>query len=134
MWLTAVVALAVLMGVSGCAAGTNPPTPTPTPTTLVTPTTGRSLASAGFSNAIAERIWLPLGTKLTLTADQPNLITVVGDLDQADGVQAYLAQTLPGLGWTITAQGDGGLVFSQGVWQGGYARGTTNWGLTVRND
>lgn len=130
------MAIGLLISLTGCAAATvvGSATATASPTALVTPTTGRSLASAGFTNAIAQRLWLPTGTVLTLTADQPNLVTVVGDLDQADTVQAYLAQTLPGLGWTITARGDGGLVFTQGVWQGGYARGSTNWALTVRDD
>jgi len=130
------LAVVLLLGSAGCSAavGSYGPTPAATPSVLVTPATGRSLASAGFTNPIAQQLWLPIGTTLTLTADQPNLVTVVGELDQADGVQAYLAQTLPGLGWTITAQGDGGLVFEQGVWQGGYARGSDNWALTVRND
>ncbi len=128
--------LACAMALSGCSV--DPPvgsvTASPTDWRSQLPTTGRSLASAGFENEIADRIWLPDGTRLTYRADQPNLVIASGEADQADEVQNYLEETLPGLGWQITGRGDGGLTFVMGDWRGGYARGDQSWALTARND
>jgi len=105
----------------------------PTPQ-VSTPSQGSSLATVGITNSMAERVWLPAGTELTYTADQPNLLIAIGVLGQADQVQDYLRQTLPGLGWTITADEPGGLIFEQSDWHGGYAVGADSWALTVRDD
>ena len=122
------------VALAGCSqAVTSAPGSSPTPT-LVQPTTGSSLAQVGLTHDPASRIWLPSGTTLTYTADQPNLLIAVGTLAQADQVQSYLRQTLPGLGWQIDQDAPGGLLFHDGQWHGAYALGTTSWALTVRND
>jgi len=134
MVATMVAGLA-LVTLAGCAAAV-PPTPSPTPvaSAIVTPDQGQSLAALGFTNGPAALIWLPTGVQLTYTADQPNALIAAGDSSQAGAVQDYLRQTLPGLGWQITADADGGLMFQQGNWQGAYALGTDSWALTVRDD
>jgi hypothetical protein len=92
------------------------------------------LAEAGLTHGPGDSIWLPDGTELTYLADQPNALIVTGTLAQADAVQRYLSQTLPGLGWTITDQADGGILFQRGEWHGAYAVGHDSWALTVRDD
>jgi len=129
-WL-AVVALAG--GVAGCSAAAGQAGSTPSPSVSV-PDHGRSLAGLGLTNGPGDDIWLPAGVTLTYTADQPNLLIVVGPSAQASVVQAYLVQTLPGLGWTITGNAPGGVTFQNGVWRGAYALGTDSWALTVRDD
>ena len=132
----AILATAGCLLLAGCSAASNgtfgtaqPPTPA-----VVTPSSGRSLADVGFENGAAPLVWLPVGTQVTYTADQPNLLIVTGTSSQASQVEEYLRQTLPGLGWRITAEADGGLMFEQGEWHGAYALGTDSWALTVRND
>ena len=123
-----------LVALTGCSANTiGFPEPTETPAVQY-PATGGSLASEGFTCPVASDIWLPPGTVLTYTADQPNLVIAVGKPNQADTVEAYLRENLPALGWEITGQGDGGLTFKRGEWHGGYALGQGEWALTVRND
>ena len=132
----AILVAAGCLLLAGCSAASNgtfgtaePPIPA-----VVTPSQGRSLSDAGFANGAAPLVWLPTGTRLTYTADQPNLLIVTGESSQASQVEEYLRQTLPGLGWRITAEADGGLMFTQGEWHGAYALGTDSWALTVRND
>jgi len=128
-----VVVGALASGVSGCSqasgqAGSTPSTP------VVLPDHGRSLSQLGLANGPANDIWLPAGVTLTYTADQPNLLIVVGPAAQASDVQEYLTQTLPGLGWAITGNAPGGVTFQDGPWRGAYALGTDSWALTVRDD
>ena len=123
----------LLAGCSAASTGTFGTAQPPTPA-VVTPSSGRSLSDVGFTNGAARLVWLPVGTEVTYTADQPNLLIVTGDSSQASNVEDYLRQTLPGLGWRITAEADGGLMFTQAEWHGAYALGTDTWALTVRND
>ena len=132
----AILVAAACLLLTGCGAantGIEEPSRIETPA-FATPNQGRSLSSVGFTNGAASLVWLPSGTRLTYTADQPNLLIVTGDSSQADQVEDYLRQTLPGLGWRITAESDGGLLFDQGEWHGAYALGQDSWALTVRND
>ena len=132
-----VAAVACLLAgclLAGCAAGqsglaTSAPPPTPT-----TPDQGQSLSALGFTNGPAELIWLPRDVRITYGADQPNALIASGDAAQGPLVEDFLRLTLPGLGWRITADADGGLLFQQGEWQGAYALGGDSWALTVRND
>jgi len=128
-----VIVVACLL-LAGCSATSVEVGQSPTPRIVTTPSTGESLASLGFENGCASMVWLPSGTQLTYTADQPNLVIVAGQTSQAPQVEEYLRRTLPMLGWTITASGDGGLMFTQGEWHGAYALGGDSWALTVRND
>lgn len=129
----AVVLLACLL-LAGCSAAPDNPAPTPTVSTVVTPSSGQPLTAWGFTHEPADLIWLPGSVSLTYTADQPNLLIAAGTAAQADLVQSYLRTTLPGLGWRITADAAGGLLFEQGEWRGAYALGSNSWALTVRND
>ncbi|MDR0784112.1 MAG: hypothetical protein LBE83_10210 [Propionibacteriaceae bacterium] len=125
-----VVGCLALVGCSAAWDGYDPPEPP----TLTTPSTGASLAGLGFTNAIGEAIWLPTGVLITFFADQPNLVIAAGVIEEAELVEDYLRVTLPGLGWEITADAPGGLLFTKDDWQGAYAVGADNWALTVRND
>lgn len=128
----AVLALVGCLALAGCSAA-NFGTEIPTPTVII-PSQGQSLSEAGFTNGPGDLVWLPQGIRLEYAADQPNLLIAVGDSSQAPEVEDYLRQTLPGLGWRITADAGGGLMFEQGEWHGAYALGTDSWALTVRND
>jgi len=104
------------------------------PSAVVTPGQGQSLSALGFKNGPADLIWLPGGVQVGYGADQPNALIVTGNTAQAAQVEEFLRQTLPGLGWQITDDAPGGLLFEQGQWQGAYALGGDSWALTVRND
>ena len=120
---------------TGCsAASTEVADVSTAPAPVATPSSGRSLSDVGFTNGSAPLVWLPTGISLTYTADQPNVLIVTGDASQAPQVEDYLRQTLPGLGWRITAESAGGLMFTQGEWHGAYVLGGDTWALTVRND
>ena len=127
------VAVGAGLLLAGCAGAVDFPEPSATPL-LVTPSTGRPLTDFGYIHAPAGLIWLPAQTRLTYQADQANTLIAVGQAWQADETQAYLSQVLPGLGWRITAEADGAMMFEQGEWHGGYALGVDTWALTVRND
>jgi hypothetical protein len=79
-------------------------------------------------------IWIPDHVTLTYTADQGNLLIVTGIISEAKDIEAYLRGTLPGLGWEITSESSGALMFSNEVWHGAYVEGDQSWALTVRND
>ena len=128
-----ILILAGCLMLTGCSAASTEVSPSPTPV-IATPSQGRSLTDAGFTNGAASLVWLPTGILLTYTADQPNLLIVTGDSSQASQVEDYLRANLPRLGWQITAEADGGLLFDQGEWHGAYALGQDSWALTVRND
>ncbi len=135
-WAAGLMACLLL---TGCASAPDPADtgsaagPT-VPTATALPSEGRSLADRGLSVEVARLIWLPSDARLTYTAEQPNLVIVTGPADQAGQVQDYLSRNLPGLGWRITAEDSGGLLFDQGQWRGAYALGQTEWALTVRDD
>jgi len=128
-----ILALLGCLLLAGCSSTTIIIEETPSPV-ISTPAQGRSLSDVGFTHEPAELLWLPTGIRLTYTADRPNLLTVTGLSTQADQVEEYLRQNLPLLGWRITADADGGLLFEQGEWQGAYVVGEDSWALTVRND
>ena len=122
---------------SSCAAGYSeyPSTVDPsTPASTKIPSSGESLASIGFTHEPASQIWLPTRIRLTYAADQENLLIVTGTMSEASVVEAYLKETLPGLGWEITSESDGALMFTQDSWHGAYVEGDQSWALTIRND
>ncbi len=134
----AALIVAALVALGGCSAspaggGQSSPVPVPVPATA-TPAQGRSLAQLGLTEGPSDLIWLPDQVLVTYQAQQPNLLIVSGGIAQADLVEDYLRSTLPALGWRITADAPGGLLFEQGAWHGGFAAGDQDWALTVRDD
>jgi hypothetical protein len=127
------LAIASAVALGGCAAAA-PDAIDPSPTTVVSPAGGVALASLGFTHEPAERVWLPADVDVTAFVDQPNALVVTGDGSDAAQVEDFLAETLPDTGWTVTAEGEGGLIFESGEWNGAFAAGEDTWGLTVRND
>ena len=103
----AVPGLAAALLLSGCGAAAVPdPTPTPSPRPSVsvsTPSDGVSLAAFGFTQGPVDRVFLPLGVRITAAVDQPNNTTVVATSPSASVLAAYLRRTLPGHGFTLTA-------------------------------
>ena len=133
MWSVGVALGLALAVLAGCAA--SPVSSTSSlPAPRSTPAGGQALTSWGLTVGPAGLLWLPAGTTLTYSAQQPNLLIAAGPAAEAGAVQAYLRATLPGLGWHVTADADGGMLFDQGEWQGAYALGGSSWALTVRND
>ena len=128
--------LVVCWLLAGCAAGPGTLVGPPEVESSVpaTPARGQSLSALGFNNGPADLIWLPSGVRVAHVADQPNALIVIGGAAEGPQIQDYLRQTLPGLGWQITADAPGGLLFQQAEWQGAYALGAGSWALTVRND
>jgi hypothetical protein len=128
----ALVALAGALVLAGCAAA---PVEVPSWPPVTAPARGgQAVADLGLTTPVAAWIWLPDNLVLTHTADQPNLLIVAGPADQAGLVEDYLRATLPGLGWTITADAPGALLFERAPWHGAYALGDDSWALTARND
>ena len=127
------MSLACVLALVGCSASVTVDPPTPTPD-ITTPAQGSPLSAWGLTHYPSELIWLPTGVRLTYQADQPNLLNAVGLASQSDLVQTYLSHSLEPLGWQITDEVDGGLMFEQGQWRGGFVRGQDTWALTVRND
>ena len=124
--------IAVCVMVTACSS-TRDPVPTVAPQ-ITLPEHGTSLQAYGLTHDPASLVWLPESTTVTYSADQANLLIVSGPVAQAQQVENYLSETLPGLGWTITSQVEGALLFDSGIWQGAYVVGDESWALTVRND
>jgi hypothetical protein len=87
-----------------------------------------------ITTVIANRICLPAGITLTELYGAERTILLLGEEPGAATVRDYLLATLPGLGWTITAQSDTGIMFYSGEWEGAFAAGDGTWGLTVRSE
>jgi hypothetical protein len=124
-----------LAGLAACAGAPAPSASSPAAPATVAPAPaepGQRLDQLGFSHGPAARLYLPKGASVTYAYDAEKTLIVLGPADQGPAVAAYLADTLPGLGWTVTAAAADALRFDDGTWQGSFVIGQTEWGLTVR--
>lgn len=129
------LATACCLAVVGCSAVVPEPfEPVPSPTAAVTvrgdsvlmQSLGFSFAPAGFS--------LPATSVITQGVNQEN--TVVAIFEEPDGavMAAYLRETLPDDGWTITADADDSLLFERGELRGAFTVNQGSTALAIRWD
>lgn len=128
------LAVATLMlALAGCsAAEPQPPGPTPAAPSASIPSGGRTLRELGFRNGPLDRLSVPAQAVLQLRVDQPNVVTLVFSQPAAPALLSYYRAALPAAGFTITADGGGGLRFDDAAWDGSFASGTDLAGLTLR--
>lgn len=129
------IGLALLVG--GCAVGVSSPgsassSPASASAIHAAPSGTVTLATLGWKNGPADRVFLPIGATIDRRVDQANVITAIGRPAMAASVLSTLAETLPSHGWTITASGGGSLVFSDGSYDGAFTSDSSLWALTIR--
>lgn len=131
------LALVALLAVSGCSSA---PVPTPSPTPSVTvsapsgaPADGVLLSDLGFVNAPAG-FSIPRGAVIEEQVDSGNNITVVLSAPSGDDVAAYLRRNLPAMGFTITADAGGSLLFESAVHDGAFTVTDALSALSLRTD
>jgi hypothetical protein len=81
---------------------------------------------------VADRVCLPEGATVEYSYGADKTLVVLGPEAEGADVAAYLAATLPELGWTVTGTGAGAIRFERDEWTGSFAVGDGEWGLTVR--
>lgn len=91
-----------------------------------------SLASLGWRNGPAGRVFLPVGTTIDRRIDQANVVSAFGPGGASAQVLAALRRTLPAAGWTVTADAGGSLIFADGTYDGAFTSDADVWGLTIR--
>ena len=91
-----------------------------------------TMATLGWKNGPADRIFLPIGTSIDRGVDQANVITAIGSPTAAESVRTTLVATLPSYGWTITASAGGSLIFSDARYDGAFTSDSSLWALTIR--
>lgn len=124
---------ALALALTGCStAGPLPPEPTAPASSVSIPSGGRTLRELGFRNGPIDRLSAPADAMLHLRVDQPNVVTLVFSQPAAPALLTYYRAALPAAGFTIGADGGGGLRFSDAQWDGSFASGTDLAGLTLR--
>jgi hypothetical protein len=124
--------LALLLG--GCAAGVPGGGSSSSRQSAVraAPSGTVTMATLGWKNGPADRIFLPIGTSIDRGVDQANVITAIGSPTAAESVRTTLVATLPSYGWTITASAGGSLIFSDTHYDGAFTSDSSLWALTIR--
>jgi hypothetical protein len=124
--------LALLLG--GCAAGVPGGGSSSSRQSAVraVPSGTVSMATLGWKNGPADRVFLPIGTSIDRGVDQANVITAIGNPTVAESVRATLVATLPTYGWTITASAGGSLIFRDAHSDGAFTSDSSLWALTIR--
>lgn len=129
--LTCIIAVATL---AGCSAAPQPdPTVPPPLTSSAVPEDGRSLRDLGFVNG-PDGFSVPLGATISDRVDASNNITVVMTTPDALTVSDYYRRTLPGLGFTITADDRNSLLFEGGGYDGAFTVSNGYSAVTLRTD
>lgn len=117
---------------AGCADGTPTPAPGPSLSAVAVPNGGVSLAQLGFRHGPAAAVTLPAGVRPGLRVDQPNLLTLTIEEPPGAMVEVWLRSHLPAAGFTIRAEGGGGLLFDGHGWQGAFTATEADSALTLR--
>lgn len=124
--------LAALL-LAGCGAAQANVSAPPAPASKApVPPGARTLAELGYANGPANLLSLPAAVRIVTRVDQPNVLTVLGDPLDAESVATHLRANLEGEGWTVTADGGDGILFSRPGWQGAFTVAPKLWGLTLR--
>ena len=129
------LALVALLAVAGCSAA---PGPAPSPSvTLEAPTQappdGVLLSDLGFTNA-PPGFSVPRDAVIEERVDSANNITVVLSAPPGEDVAAYLRRHLPAMGFTITADAGGSLLFESAVHDGAFTLTDGLSALSLRTD
>lgn len=125
-----------LVAVAGCSATPTPPTPTPPVTVSATteaPAGGVLLSDLGFTNAPAG-FSIPQEAEIKERVDSGNNITVVLHYPIGVEVADYLRRHLPAMGFTITADAGGSLLFESAVHDGAFTMTGELSALSLRTD
>lgn len=129
------LALVALLAVAGCSTA---PTPTPAPSMTVSapaeaPADGVLLSDLGFVNA-PPGFSIPRGADIEQEVDSANNVTVVLAAPAGDEVADYLRRNLPAMGFTITADANGSLLFESAVHDGAFTVTGELSALSLRTD
>lgn len=129
-----VVAIIALLALAGCAAEapTMQPATQPAETPSV-PADGQAVAARGFKFAPAG-LSVPAGAMIVEEIDQVNNVTIVFSAPTGAELAAYYRRTLPGLGFTIDADDNNSLLFSDDQWSGAFTASGAYSALTLRTD
>lgn len=129
------LAAACCLAVVGCAAAAPEPTePAPTTSVAVTiPDGGVLLSSLGYRFA-PEGFSVPATSVISEQVDQENTVVAVFTAPEGSDTAAYLRETLPEQGWTITADGDDSLLFERGDQYGAFTVNGALAALSIRWD
>ena len=129
------LALVALLAVAGCSSA---PVPTPSPSTTVSvpaeaPADGVLLSDLGFVNA-PPGFSIPRGADIEQEVDSANNVTVVLTAPAGEEVADYLRRNLPAMGFTITADANGSLLFESAVHDGAFTVTGELAALSLRTD
>lgn len=129
------LALVALLAVAGCSSA---PVPTPSPSTTVSvpaeaPADGVLLSDLGFVNS-PPGFSIPRGADIEQEVDSANNVTVVLTAPAGDEVADYLRRNLPAMGFTITADANGSLLFESAVHDGAFTVTGELAALSLRTD
>lgn len=127
--LTAAVALA------GCSAAVPPDSPTPSaaPAAASAPADGVLLSDLGFRHA-PEGFSVPTGLAIAERVDAANNVTLVFETTEGGSVAAYFREHLPAMGFEITADSEGSLLFTNGVHEGAFTDSDELAAVSLRTD
>ncbi|MHA6524302.1 lipoprotein [Tessaracoccus sp. G1721] len=129
------LALVALLAVAGCSSA---PDPTPAPSVTVSapteaPADGVLLSDLGFLNA-PPGFSIPRGADIEQEVDSTNNVTVVLTAPAGDEVAAYLRRNLPAMGFKITADANGSMLFESAVHDGAFTVTGDLSALSLRTD
>lgn len=129
----AVLTLILAAGISGCAATRpqTPPRPSPPIAVVTPPPDGVLLRNLGFSNG-PDGFSLPVGCVIIERVDQPNVVSLVVQEPDASRVAEYLRKSLPTLGFTISEDRNGSLLFADKHFDGAFTSSGEISGLALR--
>ena len=130
------LALVGLLAVAGCSAPQLSPSPTPSVTAGVlteAPADGVLLSEIGFRHAPAG-FSIPRDAEIEERVDSGNNITVVLSSPTGDEVADYLRRNLPAMGFTVTADAGGSLLFESAVHDGAFTVTGELSALSLRTD
>lgn len=136
-WSHAVALLIVAGALSGCgaAAGAGSSSGSPAPVAPVAsaslPAGGALLTDAGITHGPAG-FSVPAGLVVDKVIDQSNVVTLIMDDTQGARLEAYLRANLAAMGFQITGDVPGSLLFAAPGWEGAYTSGGGIAGLTLR--
>lgn len=133
--LAVAVCLVAVGGVAGCGAAAPEPTE-PSPSTTAVATVrgdGVLLSSLGYRFAPKD-FSVPASSVITERVDQENTVVAVFTSPTGLEIAAYLRETLPSQGWSITADANNSLLFERGEAHGAFTVTGAFAGLSLRWD
>lgn len=130
------VALTCLL-LAGCGAevqsNPDPSPPAPSPAAHDVPDGAVALASYGYQHA-PEGFMVPGSSIIEDKVDQANTVVAVFTAPGGADLNAFLRQSLPADGWTVTADGQYSLLFERGELRGAFTVSGRLAALSIRDD